>query len=160
MCLMLYLGARKPLPLRQNAWLKLERLSEAAEVVRQHIRTEYVYFVASHSGCSCGFPHVLAEKEIEYFDGVFADEGPERENDLASVRELMAVIDEALDGQPDCVLLPVWCGSEQTAPKGDVRWDRKAMSPERFLLTEQFRYTMCVELNAALNSELSNSTEQ
>ena len=145
MCLMLYLGSRKPLPLRRSEYLSIEPVSKAAEVVRDHVRREYVYFAGSYSGCSCGFPSVVAESAIDYFEGVFDDTSADREKDLASVRELMTVIDEALGGQPDCVLFPVWNGSEGAAPKGDVRWDRNTMSTERFLLTEQFRYTIVRE---------------
>jgi len=145
MCMMLYLGSRRPLSLRRSACLALEPVSEAVQVVREQVRRDYVYFVGSYLGCSCGFPSVQAEEEIEYFDGVFKDESSERDKDLASVRELVTVIDEALEGQADCVLFPVWTGSEGAAPKGDVRWNRKAMSPERFLLTEQFRYTIHAE---------------
>lgn len=107
MCMMLYLGSRRPLPLRRSEYLAIEPTSEAADVVRDHVRRDYVYFVGSHSGCSCGFPSVVAESEIEYFEGVFDDASADREKDLASVRELMAVIDEALEGQADCVLFPV-----------------------------------------------------
>lgn len=142
MCLMLYLGSHTPLELRKNAWLSLESLQEEAQAVRQHVRRDHVYFVGAHTGCSCGFPHVLAETVIEYFDGLFDDHSPERESDLASVRELISVIDKALEHHPDCVLMPVWDGEETAEPKGDVSWDRMAMSCETFILTEGFRYTI------------------
>jgi hypothetical protein len=144
---MLYLGAHRALPPRRTAWLALEPLAEAAEVVRPYLGRDYVYFVGSHSGCSCGFPYGLAEQVIEYFDGLFdtQKDSPERAKDIQSVRALLGVIDEALAAQPDCVLFPVWNGSEGVAPKGEVRWNRQQMIPERFYLTEQFRYTVHAE---------------
>lgn len=145
MCLMLYLGSRRPLSLRRTACLALEPVAEAAKAVREQVQRDFVYFVGSHSGCSCGFPYVVAEQEIEYFDGVFEQEDSEKLKDLESVRDLVSVIDEALAGQPDCILFPIWNGSEGAAPKGDVRWDRKDMKAECFLLTEQFRFTICAE---------------
>lgn len=54
MCLMLYLGSRKLLPLRQSEYLTIEPVSKVADAVRDHVRREYVYFVGSYSGCSCG----------------------------------------------------------------------------------------------------------
>jgi hypothetical protein len=139
---MLYFGSRRELRLRQSPSLSLEVLSEKVEAVREHVGREYVYFVGAHTGCSCGFPHVKAEEEFQYYDGMFEDEGPSRADDLASVGELLGIIDEAVDGRPDCVLFPVWDGSEGTAPKGEVVWHHQTMSPERIVLTEQFRYTI------------------
>jgi hypothetical protein len=147
MCLMLYLGSSGALPLRRNEWLALEPLSKAAEVVRQHVRREYVYFVGSHSGCGCGFPCGVAEQVIDYYDGMFdtQKDSPERAKDIQSVRALLGVIDEALTAAPDCVLFPVWGGSEGVAPKGEVRWNRQQIIPEHFCLTEQFRCTVHAE---------------
>lgn len=158
MCLMLYLGSQRPLPLRRSEYLAIEPVSEAAGVVRDHVQREFVYFVGSYTGCSCGFPSVVAESEIEYYEGMFGDADPDRETELASVRALMTVIDEALEGQPDCVLLPVWQGSEKVAPKGDAHWDRKNMSPERFVLTEQFRYTIVRDVPTKQDHDVVTST--
>ena len=148
MCLMLYLGSHKSLPLRGNPSLTLEAIPETAQGVRQQVRTEFVYFIGSHSGCSCGFPHVCSEQAVEYYDGLFDEESPERALDIASVRELLLVIDEALAGQPDCVLFPVWTDAAGAAPKGEIRWNRTQLCPERFLLNEQFRYTIFAEQDA------------
>jgi hypothetical protein len=139
---MLYLGSQRPVELCKNAWLSIESLQEEARAVRRHVQRDHIYFVGAHTGCSCGFPHVIAETEIAYFDGLFDDQSPGRESDLASVRELLTVIDKVLEHHPDCVLLPVWNGEEVAEPKGEVRWDRRTMSIETFILTEGFRYTV------------------
>ena len=140
MCLMLYLGSRRPLPLRESESLSLEVISQEAQVVGQYLDRPYAYYVGSHTGCGCGFPHVLAETPIEYFDGMFDNQDPNRVEDVESARHLMDVIDEALDGQPDCVLLPVWNGNEGVAPKGNVVWKRHDLAEHQFVFTEQFRY--------------------
>ena len=142
---MLYLGSHKSLPLRKNSTLTLEAIPEPAQVVRQQVPTEFVYFVGSHSGCSCGFPHICSDRLVEYYDGLFDEESSERALDLASVRELLLVIDEALAGQPDCVLFPVWNDPAGATPKGEIRWQRTELCPEYFLLNEQFRYTIVAE---------------
>lgn len=84
----------------------------------------------------------MAEQDVGYFDGIFGGASPERDEDIESVRGLLAVIDEALDGEPEVVLFPVWYGSEGTAPKGEVPWKRESMRPEQFVMTQQFRYTI------------------
>ena len=145
MCLMLYLGSRRVLAPRRNTHLALEPLAKEPADLREHVGRDHVYFIGSHSGCSCGFPHVGANENIPYYDGVFDDEGPERGDDLASVRELLQVVDESLEGESDCVLFPVWAGSEGEQPRGEICWRRKELSAERFLVTWQFRYTIVKE---------------
>jgi hypothetical protein len=152
MCSMLYFGSRKPLPLRRTEDVLLELLPEEARLMRDHIPTEHVYLVGSHSGCSCGFPSVQAEQEIEYYEGILDGDSPEREKDLRSVRGLIQIIDEALHGHSDCVLFPVWNGSEGVAPKGDICWRRNELVPEHLLFTEQFRYTVIAEPSTRSNS--------
>lgn len=139
---MLYLGSRNELRPVRSEWLSLEPIDASQNEVARHFDAGYhVYFVGAHTGCSCGFPHALAEEVIEYFEGMFeSSDSLDRSNDLQSVRELLAVLDESLRNQPDCVLVPVWNGDEPLAMKGDVRWHRSALVAERFILTEQFRY--------------------
>ena len=70
MCLMLYIGCDQDIPLRKGKYLTIEVLPDNEKKVAQWFDAKHVYFIGSHSGCSCGFPHVVAEEPIYYFDGM------------------------------------------------------------------------------------------
>jgi hypothetical protein len=142
---MLYLGSNAKLRERKETFISVESLNADQEAVRKILPEPNVYFLGSHSGCSCGFPSVIAESPIDYYDGMFDDPNSERNEDLASVRELLTILDECLESTDTCTLFPVWNGSESEQPKGDVEWLRKTMSPETFVVTEQFRYKIKAE---------------
>ncbi len=71
MCLLLYLGADRELPL--TAEWNLDRPAFHVSVLRnpdpaiQHLlNTRYVYYVGSHEGCGCGFGYESTE-EFNHF---------------------------------------------------------------------------------------------
>lgn len=142
MCLMMYLGADTQLIIRKSPDLSIEPLTDDQQVVRTFVRKPYVYFVGSHSGCSCGFPSVAANSPVPCFDGMFDETAEGRTEDVASVRELLTVVDECLQRVNSCVLWPVWNGEEASPPKGDVDWNRNDLTPETFVVTERYRYTI------------------
>jgi len=142
---MMYLGSSVKLKERKGQFISVEPLNADQEVVRQFFPEPNVYFIGSHSGCSCGFPSVIAETPIEYFDEMFGSPAPDRDNDLASVRELLTILDECLESKNTCTLLPLWNGSESDPLKGDVQWCRVNMTAETFVVTEQFRYRITAE---------------
>ena len=80
-----------------------------------------------------------ADEPIEYYEGLFDDEG-DRTDDLASVRALLAVIDGALVDGEAIELLAVWVGDEGEQPLGVVPLARQVIDPERFFFTENFLY--------------------
>ena len=80
---------------------------------------------------------------------MFNDTSEGRSDDIASVEALLSVIDEALDRGRSCTIYPVWNGYESDPPKGDIDWDRSKMTPETFVVTEQFRYEIHAEQNHA-----------
>ena len=103
------------------------------------LKTRHVYYLGSHTGCSCGFPSVVAEEPVEYYDGMF-DNDADRKSNLASVRDLLKLLDEVLDEDGKCTLYPIWGGDESEDPKGEVTLHRDQLSEATFVLTEQFLY--------------------
>jgi hypothetical protein len=59
MCMMIYIGSEKALPL--ISWkddapaFNVSELSEGEAVVKKQFSMPYVYYVGSHEGCGCGF---------------------------------------------------------------------------------------------------------
>jgi hypothetical protein len=142
MCLMLYLGTAEDLPDSTSADLRIERVAAARADVARWFEHPSVRFVGAHTGCSCGFPSVMAESPIEYFDGMSLD-SDDRDADLRSVRALIALIDRVVSA-PDgfAELYPVADGDESKAPKGDIEWRLSALDPERFFFNEGFRHVV------------------
>ena len=89
------------------------------EVVRQWFSLPHVRFIGAHTGCSCGFPSVISDEPVEYYEGFF-DGKDDRADDLASVRALLALIDDALADGEAVELLPVWVGDGGEKPLGVV----------------------------------------
>src|SRR6185436_13691679 len=69
MCLMMYLATAGDQPLRSSAELSGEEVESSRTSVRQWFSLPTVRFIGAHTGCSCGFPSVIAEEPIEYYDG-------------------------------------------------------------------------------------------
>lgn len=137
-CLMVYLASSREIPLRESSHLHIEEVEPWCEV-RQWFSLPYVRFIGAHTGCSCGFPSVIADEPVEYYEGVF-DGTDDRADDLASVRALLAVIDDVLAGGDAVELLPVWVGDAGERPLGVVALARHLVDPERFFFTEHFLY--------------------
>jgi hypothetical protein len=139
MCLMLYVATAADLPAWTTPDLTVEEVDEARAVVRRWFSLPTVRFVGAHTGCSCGFPHVIAEEAIEYFDAMFAAE-KERTADVRSVRSLIALIRQLVEqGQP-VELYPVWDGDEDKPPKGKVEWHVESLAPDQFFFNERFMH--------------------
>jgi hypothetical protein len=139
MCLTLYIGTREVLPERETADLAVEPVGAGQQAVVQWFTQPSVQFVGAHTGCSCGFPSVVAEDLVEYYDGMLAGRS-DRANDLRSVSALLQLVGAALEvGQP-VELYPVWEGDESKAPKGVVQWSFSQLNPERMVFNQQFLY--------------------
>ena len=67
MCLMLYIGTAEELPVASSADLRVESVAEGRQAVKQWFSQPAVQFVGAHTGCSCGFPSVIAEAPLEYY---------------------------------------------------------------------------------------------
>jgi hypothetical protein len=136
---MLYVGTNGNLPLWAAPDLAVEEVETSREAVRQWFSLPTVRFIGAHTGCSCGFPHVLAEEPIEYWDGLF-DPGDERDADLRSVRALLTIIREHVTAFSAVELYPVWNGNEHLPPKGMIEVSVDSLDAETLLFTEQFFY--------------------
>ena len=139
MCLMLYLATAGDQPLRSSTELSVEEVESSRTSVRQWFSLPTVRFIGAHTGCSCGFPSVIAEEPIEYYEGIF-DPTEDRAADLASTRALVALIRQHVNDGAEVQLYPVGDGAEGRPPKGTVQLSIDAIDPETFLFTEQFLY--------------------
>jgi hypothetical protein len=136
---MLYLGTRGDLPRRGAPALTVEEVEPAREAVRQWFSLPTIRFIGAHTGCSCGFPYVVAEEPGVYWEGLF-DPGDERDADLRSLQALLTIIRDHVTRIGGVELYPVWNGNEHLPPKGTIEISVDSMKPETFLFTEQFFY--------------------
>lgn len=136
---MLYLATSNDQPLRSSPELCVEEVEPSREAVRQWFSLPTVRFIGAHTGCSCGFPYVVAEEPGVYWDGLF-DPGDERDADLRSLQALLTIVREHVTGFGGIELYPVWDGNEHLPPKGTIDVSLYSLAPETFLFTEQFFY--------------------
>ena len=141
MCLMLYIATADELPLESTQDLKIERVEPARQGVSQWFSQPAVRFVGAHTGCSCGFPSVMCESPIEYYEGMPLH-SDDREADLRSVRALIALLDQATANAGRVELYPVADGDESQAPKGVIDWRLSALDPERLFFNERFMHVV------------------
>ena len=139
MCLMLYIGTANELSLEASEDLRVEEVEHRRRGVIQWFSQPAVRFVGAHTGCSCGFPSVIAEQPIEYYDGMPLDSG-HRAADLRSVEALIGLIRGALTGSDRVELYPVSDGSEASAPTGVIDWPIDSILAEHFFFNEQFMH--------------------
>ena len=102
MCMVLYAAADAPLPelpeRNPPAPLSARPIRDAEEAVRPHFTKPHVYFLGSHTGCSCGF---------QYGEGVEEDsEGRE------SVRQLGEYLAAAVECAGAIEVYACWDGEE------------------------------------------------
>jgi hypothetical protein len=141
MCLMLYLGTPTLLTLQTGADLRVEPVEEGRKAVRQWFSLPHVHFIGAHTGCSCGFPHVVAETPVDWFEGMLGDDA-ERLDDLRSVRALIALVIPFLQVDGRIELYPVWNGEEAHAPKGTIQFTLESLVAERFFFNERFMHVV------------------
>ena len=139
MCLMLYIGTASELPLEASRDLRVEEVEDRRRGVIQWFSQPAVRFVGAHTGCSCGFPSVIAEEPIEYYEGMPLD-SDDRAADLRSVHALISVIRTALAASDRVELYPIADGSEAKAPKGVIDWPIDSIRAERFFFNEQYMH--------------------
>jgi hypothetical protein len=144
---MLYLGTPGDLPLRAAPDLAVEEVETSREAVRQRFSLPTVRFIGAHTGCSCGFPYVVAEEPIEYWDGLF-EPSDGRDADIRSLQALLTIIREHVAGFGGVELYPVWNGNEHLPPKWTIEVSVDSLDPETFLFTEQFFYRVGRELSS------------
>jgi hypothetical protein len=143
MCLMLYMATQAVLPVRSSPEMSVEEVESSREAVRQWFSLPVVRFIGAHTGCSCGFPHIVAEEPIEYWDGMF--DGQDRDDDLRSVDSLLGLVREHVTATGEVQLYPVWDGEEGKPPKGVITLGLGALNREKFFFNEQFFYRVTAE---------------
>lgn len=138
---MLYLAAAGDVPLRAPTEppsdLSVEEVDISRRAVRQWFSLPTIRFIGSYTGCSCGFPSVIAEEPIEYFDGMF-DGDDDREEELRSVRALLTLIQEHVSASGEVQLYPVADRDEHLPPKGKIDVSVNTLAPSSFVLNERF----------------------
>jgi hypothetical protein len=139
--MMLYLGASSELPPTVRPELRVEPVDERRRVVEQWFTNSAVRFVGAHTGCSCGFPSVIAETPIEYYDGMELA-SDDRAADLRSVRGLLDLIRGMAAADSAVELYPVADGDEALPPRGVVTLQLDALDPDRFFFTERFMHVV------------------
>jgi len=141
MCLMLYIATAEALPVTASADLRVEAVDDARRGVEQWFSHPAVRFIGAHTGCSCGFPSVIAESPVEYFEGMTLG-SDDRDADLRSVRALLALLHHAADRGERVELYPVADGDESKQPKGIIDWQLDVLDPERLFFNERFMYVI------------------
>lgn len=138
MCLMLYLGTASELSSPDSPDLRLEPVDDPRRAVAQWFSHPVVRFVGAHTGCSCGFPSVIADAPITYYEGMSFD-SDDRAADLRSVRALLNLLRQAAPGSV-VELYPVADGEQGLAPRGAVDWELESLEPDRLFFTERFMH--------------------
>lgn len=141
MCLMLYIGTAEELPTSSSPDLTIEAVSEPRQEVKLWFSQPAVSFVGAHTGCSCGFPSIMAESPLDYYEGMPL-ESDDRAADLRSVRALLDLVGQALVRSDRVELYPVPDGDELKEPKGVIEWKMSSLDPERFFFNERFLHVV------------------
>jgi hypothetical protein len=136
---MLYMATAGEQPLQASPELRVEPVEPLRAQVSQWLSLPIVRFIGAHTGCSCGFPSVIAEEPIDYFEGMSLG-GDDREADLASVRALLALARERLAVEGRFEWYPVADGDEAAPPKGAIDVYFEDLSADTFFFNERFLY--------------------
>jgi hypothetical protein len=144
MCLLLYMATHDDLPLQTSVDIRVEEVETSRDAIRQWFSLPEVHFIGAHTGCSCGFPHIIAEEPIEYYEGMFNDD-EERLPALRSVDLLLALVRESVIANGEVQLYSVWNGNEGLAPKGVIDVALGSLRRETFFLNEQFFYHVTID---------------
>src|SRR5215212_7985425 len=111
MCLGVFIASASEIPLAESPDMSVQEVSESELRVGRFFSLPHVRYIGAHTGCSCGFPHVVAESAIEWYEGFFEDASEdERSKDIASVRNLFALIAEQLNTSEEIQIYSVWNG--------------------------------------------------
>ena len=141
MCLMLYIGTAEDLPVGSSKDLKVQSVDLVRQGVAQWFSQPVVRFIGAHTGCSCGFPSVISESPIEYYEGMSL-QSDDRAADLRSVRALIELLGQATAKASPVELYPVADGDEAKPPKGVIEWRLASLDPERLFFNERFMHVV------------------
>jgi len=125
--------------------MSVKPLSEDDGAVRQWFTKKHVYFIGSHTGCSCGFPSASGAEPIEYYDGFFDDERDDRPKDLESMTALIRLLRELTASNGTVEVLPAWWDNRGREPRGRLRLDVARWDPSKAFFNEDYLYEMVAE---------------
>jgi hypothetical protein len=106
--------------------LTVRPINDVEESVRHHFSKRYIYFLGSHTGCSCGFSY-----------GYGLDTDPDGRE---SVSQLGSYLGEAVRQAGEVELYACWDGDEPELPRGSARVDVAHFSgnQDEFQLAERW----------------------
>jgi hypothetical protein len=138
---MLYIGTAEEIPLSSSPDLSIESVDPIRQNVKQWFSHPAVRFVGAHTGCSCGFPSIMSESPLQYYEGMPL-ESDDRAADLRSVRSLIELIGQAMARSERVELYPVADGEQSETPKGVIEWQLSSLNPERLFFNERFMHVV------------------
>lgn len=138
MCLVVYLGTSESPDAFSTQEVGVDPIHESESSVRQWFSLPFVRTIGIPSGnCSCGFRHVVAEQEIEWFQEMWEDEPPEQ---LETQRRITALLRAVLERERLIELYALWSGQESDEPRWCVDRSEAWFDPARFFVQEQMFY--------------------
>jgi hypothetical protein len=137
MCLQIYLATDAPIAANHGAAISADLVDPEANPVGRWLSSTHVYRLHGRQECGCGFPYVVAEEFIKYFEGMFEDWG-ERDEEVENARGLLGLCAMSLETAASVEIYPVWDGDESLPPKGSVEKSLSELVPEQLVLTERF----------------------
>ena len=142
MCLRLYVATAGEQPCFETASLNVTDVKPSCAAVRQWLAFPVVRFVGAHTGCSCGFRHIVTQEPIDYYDGMFAHEedADDAAEARASLAALLRMLREHVERDGAVELYPVWNGNEAKSPLGTIETRVEALQPQTWFFIERFVY--------------------
>lgn len=137
MCLQIYLATDATVAANHGAAISADLVDPEANPVCRWLSESHVYRLHGRQECGCGFPCVVAEAFIEYFEGMF-EHREERDEEVENARGLLDLCAIALGTTAAVEIYPVWNGDESLPPKGSVEKNLSELVPEQLVLTERF----------------------
>ena len=146
MCLYVFLASDKSMPEINSEYLIVRKIDqEEKEMVRRWPSKPEVYFVGSHTGCSCGFPSVVIGGSIDYSEAMeMFEESDVLPKDRTSLAALRGYIQAHVAHGEVVQLYPVWYNSDR-APLGLIPLRLQDMEPEKFFFVEGYVYYITAE---------------
>jgi hypothetical protein len=135
---MVYIGTDREPPLLERDEISIKTLSPDDSPVLSRINRQFVHFVGAHSGCSCGFRHIVAQEPIPYFDGMFREN--EDPKDRESTAALVELIQGLLDPGESLTIYPIWFDAKAEPPHGTIHLQADDLTADTFFFVEQLLY--------------------
>lgn len=138
MCLVVYLGTAERPDAFSTREVGVDATRENEVSVRRWFSLPVVRTIGIPPGnCSCGFRHVVAEEEVEWFAEMWDDEPPD---ELEARRRITAVLRAILERERAIELYALWSGRECDEPRWRVDKSQAWLDPERFFVQERMFY--------------------